>query len=252
MKAMSRHWLIRYRVFEALFCGFAVASAWFGWHAVAPNRDPREPLVASPAERHLGLVRQGTKVSAKFELRNASPSPIEIGEVKHTCTCTSHSLDKTIIAPGAAAQLIMEIDTKYRRDKVAASSFVAYRREGEHDNCRELVLEMIADIDPGYDVEPKAIVFRKGERGEQQLRLVPQNVASVNAATIQCDRSCFAARSVPAELGRDRVISVSYDPKKDFPDNQSGTLTIHTDSPNGPVVCVDLLFQQAKELPRGR
>ena len=232
--------LTKYHVFHIVSSIFLVLAFVCAWRTVTVKSEPRDGLVASPSQRHLGFVRQGKTVAAEFPLHNISSHSIDIVEIKHTCACTSHSLKQMTVAPGEIATLTMNINTAYRRDKVTASSFIEYcERDGEK-KPRHLFVQMTADIDPDYDVVPREIVFRKGDPPMRDVHLVLRHVQSLSITKVECDRRCFVAKKCGPNDGLEKCVCVTYNAKDDHSDEPMGELTIHTDCANQPTLCVPL------------
>src|SRR5262249_36235188 len=145
---------------------------------------------------------------------------------------------KLSLEPNEAVQLTMTIDTTSRRDKVGASSFIEYRKRGENGITGRLNVLMSVNVDPDFEVVPKEIVFAKGKQATRELRLIPHHAKSLRLKRFQSDRQCLTIRSLTAVATDSAMIcSVTYNPKKDYPDNEAGTLTIDTDSVNQPILC---------------
>jgi hypothetical protein len=233
---------IRAHIFRVAIFVCVVMSVCCAWEAVTITSEPRVALVASPCDFHLGVVRQGEVIGADFALQNTASFPIEIVAIRSTCACTSYSIPKMSLEPGEVVPLTMKIDTKYRRESVVASCFVEYCTPQQQNRPAQLAVQLSADIDPDFDVAPIDLKFRKGERAIREVSVVPRHVESVTVTKAECDRECFSA-TVENAAQAVKSVSVAYDPLRDYPDNAVGTLKIHTDSINQPVICVKLSLE---------
>lgn len=72
----------------------------WGW-AQAPK------LRVQPGEQGFGRVAQGTLVKARFALINEGKAPLQIQEIKPSCSCSVLSWDRRSIPPGDS--LLVEV-----------------------------------------------------------------------------------------------------------------------------------------------
>ena len=64
-----------------------------------------------PPAADLGEIRGGPARQQRFELVNDGPSTIEIIDLQRGCGCLEPQLDRTTLAPGAKASLVVALRT---------------------------------------------------------------------------------------------------------------------------------------------
>ncbi len=68
-------------------------------------------LKVEPAEQSFGRVAQGTLVKAQFRLINAGSTPIQLQEVKPSCSCSVVSVEKRSLAPNETTAVEVSFNT---------------------------------------------------------------------------------------------------------------------------------------------
>jgi hypothetical protein len=72
---------------------------------------PAEPLHVEPALAERGEVKAGVPLSQTFTLRNDGATPLTIAGVEGSCGCARPRVAKTLLPPGAAAKLALDVNT---------------------------------------------------------------------------------------------------------------------------------------------
>jgi len=117
---------------------------------LAAQEAPTGP-VASALEpvKDVGRVRQGHKITHRFEIRNDGDAPLAITEVKPSCGCTVVEFDARIAA-GEIGVIKAVVDTSRFRGPIAKSISV-YTNDGENPR---IVLVVKADIRTHLEASP--------------------------------------------------------------------------------------------------
>jgi len=121
---MNRHLL------SLAFYGCVIASLFCAYLSVTDIPTDRDKLLALPQVQELDVTDTGQPATAEFVLRNDSSQPIDILDVKHSCGCTSHTLDQTHIPPRSSVAYLMRVDTRNLKEAEAAmaASFIRYKK----------------------------------------------------------------------------------------------------------------------------
>jgi len=120
---MNRHLL------SLAFYGCVIASLLCAYLSVTDIPTDGNALLALPPVQELDVAETGQPATAEFVLKNDSPQPIDILDVKHSCGCTSHTLEQTHIPPRSSVAYIMRIDTRNLKqsEPAMAASFIRYK-----------------------------------------------------------------------------------------------------------------------------
>ncbi|MCS7297844.1 MAG: DUF1573 domain-containing protein [Bacteroidia bacterium] len=68
-------------------------------------------LRVHPPEQHFGRVAQGTLVKARFILLNEGKAPIQIQEIKPSCSCSVLSWERRSLPPGDSIAVEVSFNT---------------------------------------------------------------------------------------------------------------------------------------------
>ncbi|MCS6895600.1 MAG: DUF1573 domain-containing protein [Bacteroidia bacterium] len=83
-----------------------IILATVGWSwAQAPR------VSVNPPEQNFGQVAQGSLVKARFTLLNSGKAPLQIQEIKPSCSCSVLSWERRTIAPGDSMSLEVTFNT---------------------------------------------------------------------------------------------------------------------------------------------
>lgn len=96
--------------------------AW-GW-AQAPR------LRVQPQEHNFGRVTQGTVVKARFTLINEGKAPLQIQEIKPSCSCSVTEWERRNIAPGDSSSVEVSFNTAGKVGRQRKSFSVLSNAEG--------------------------------------------------------------------------------------------------------------------------
>ncbi|MEN3041148.1 MAG: DUF1573 domain-containing protein [Bacteroidia bacterium] len=84
-------------------CILLLPIAW-GW-AQPPH------VTVNPSEQSFGRVSQGSLVKARFMVINSGKAPLQIQEIKPSCSCSVLSWERRTIAPGDSLPLEVSFNT---------------------------------------------------------------------------------------------------------------------------------------------
>ena len=124
--------------------------------------DQKPKLVIESAVHNFGTVSQGTKVSHDFTLRNAGDADLTIQRVVPSCGCTATSSSTDKVAPGANAQVHVEVDTT----GFSGEKLKTVRLFTNDPTDPAAMLTMQGTIVPDIQIEPAKLVFPDVVRGE--------------------------------------------------------------------------------------
>lgn len=96
--------------------------AW-GW-AQAPR------LRVQPQEHNFGRVAQGTVVKARFTLINEGKVPLQIQEIKPSCSCSVTEWERRVIPPGDSASVEVSFNTAGKVGRQRKSFSILSNAEG--------------------------------------------------------------------------------------------------------------------------
>jgi hypothetical protein len=121
---MNRHLL------SLAFYGCVIASLFCAYLSVTDIPTVPDKLLALPQVQELDVTDTGQPATAEFVLRNDSSQPIDILDVKHSCGCTSHTLEQIHIPPRSSVAYVMRIDTRNLKEAetAMAASFIRYKK----------------------------------------------------------------------------------------------------------------------------
>ena len=73
----------------------------------------RAPSIAvEPEQFDFGAVRQQSRVSKQFRIRNFGSLPLSIERISASCGCSAWQLEQGEIAPGQSSELRVSLDTR--------------------------------------------------------------------------------------------------------------------------------------------
>lgn len=112
------------------FYGCVIASLFCAYLSVTEIPTDGNELLALPQVQELDVAETGQTATAEFVLKNDSSQPIDILDVKHSCGCTSHTLEQTHIAPRSSVAYLMRVNTRNLKESEAAmaASFIRYKK----------------------------------------------------------------------------------------------------------------------------
>ncbi len=86
-----------------------------------PEKKPKSGalLYLPETQYNFGKVKEGSVVSHTFQLVNKGQEELEVKDIKTSCGCTAAMLSNSIIKPGEAGTLKIDLDTKNRVGKMS-------------------------------------------------------------------------------------------------------------------------------------
>jgi hypothetical protein len=109
----------------------------------------------------------------------------------------------------------------------------------ETEDAGNMFLELIADIQPDYDVFPPFLEFSEKAEMIQHISLTPRFSEDIRVLDISCTRSYYGVEIVKSDL-TESVVKVTFLPEKKLPGEKSAVLELKTSSERQPVYQVDL------------
>jgi hypothetical protein len=109
-----------------------------------PKADPNEPkaeIKFEDLEFNFGEVKEGVKVRHAYKFKNTGKIPLIIKEAKASCGCTTPTVPKDPIAPGAEAEIVAEFDSKGRAGVVSKTISVF-----SNTNPTEVILSLKGNV----------------------------------------------------------------------------------------------------------
>jgi hypothetical protein len=86
----------------------AVGRQDYGGGPIEPGQ--KALLVPSTAKLDFGLVAKGGQYETTFCLHNPGPTPVEVEEVRTSCSCFRIVLEKTVVEPGEQVAATAKVD----------------------------------------------------------------------------------------------------------------------------------------------
>ena len=148
------------------------------------TQPPRHDFGASPH----GPVRTHT-----FTITNTTSKPIHIASVRVSCGCLSTALQRTDLAPGEEAALVVNMDTNRFRGYWAK---VVYVRFDQPDSA-EVKLTVASTSRDDLTFTPGVLAFGKVATGSSSKASVTVTVgdASCNISDVKCDSAYVQAQA---------------------------------------------------------
>jgi len=119
-------------------------------------------VVDGPEVRDFGAQEGSTVFSHTFIIGNRSSSPVGMGRVSRSCTCTEVTTKDPVVPPGGQTELVIRADVRGRSGVFQASVLVL---DGEPPGGKALKLGVKADLGVAglLYVEPAALEWSAGE-----------------------------------------------------------------------------------------
>ena len=186
----------------------------------------------------IGKIRQQETRDVKFVLRNASENGMSLESVHTSCGCTKWKHDKRQLKNGETAELSVTFSSGQARNRLGAVIRVFYKNL-ETDEAGNLFLELIADIQPDYDVSPPFLDFTEETETVQYVSLKPRFAEDIRVLDISCTRSYYGVEIVKSDP-TESVVKVTFLPEKKLPGERQAILELKTSSKRQPVFQVTL------------
>src|SRR5262245_4090806 len=172
------------------FCLFSLA-------APGPAKADAWTDALFPETRHdFGMVPRGVKVKHDFRLVNRLSEPITIVNLRASCGCTSGKALASTVAPGQAAVIEAEMDTRNFVGPKATVLFVSLiTASGREAEARLAVSShILSDI----VLNPGAIDFGTVKRGQSPTQVM--TIDRINGPNWRFIRMVSASRTLNAQL----------------------------------------------------
>jgi hypothetical protein len=176
--------------------------------------DAKAPsLQVSPQRAELGPLAQGRAYVAQFVLRNRTFETIVIRRVELSCACTSHAIDRIILAPGEQARLDLTWATRTARGAVSTHADV-YFTVG-NGKLERVACGVAGHVVPNIRVEPESLVFTPDVAARQRVVLTPQNIAGFRVLDVGGTHPALRVTLLPEEdSSAAAVLEVEFDPSR--------------------------------------
>jgi hypothetical protein len=154
-------------------------------------------VVAAQAElewkqKDVFLQTHATQLSANavFHFSNVGKTPVSISDIKVTCGCLSPRLTQRTYAPGESGELQIQLDLRNRAGKQRKATVVTT------DEGKEVKLYVEADIPAGFIIEPRMVVWHKGDAEKNKTA----RLLNISKQPIKLLDLTSSHRDMPAEL----------------------------------------------------
>ena len=128
----------------------------------APRADVADPVY------NFGTALSGPPLKHAFMIRNAGGAPLKIGKVITSCGCTAATPSKTVLAPGEAAIIAAQVDTRFEQGH--SLSVITVATNDPRNPGLELKIEGV--IKPQLAADPVAVDFGRVRHGTAASRQV--------------------------------------------------------------------------------
>ena len=163
---------------------------------------------------------------------------MSLESVHTSCGCTEWKLDKRQLKSGETADLSVTFSSGQARNRLGVIIRVYYKNL-ETDEPGNLFLELIADIQPDYDVSPPFLDFTEETEMVQHVSLAPHFAENIQVLDISCTRDYYEVEIVKSDPA-ESVVKVIFMPEKKLPGEKKATLELKTSSERQPVFHVAL------------
>jgi hypothetical protein len=214
----------------------SIAGSMLSMSLVCLPKWGRDDLDVAPDSVHdLGLLRQGVEAKGDFELRNPTSTTVRLLEVSTSCGCTGYELSRREVAPGQSAMLTLTLNTGEARGTVRIRAVVVYQKQGEEQK-RVSVLQLQAQMDPDYGVEPERLEFGAGRPSLQRVVLWPRHIPQLRVMAAACNQRFFEAQLVAGDDQQQSVLEVRFLSDDYYSEAGPACVTVFTDSQRQPTV----------------
>lgn len=208
------------------FAAIIIAAAITGLLARAQASDAPKAIV--PASTYdFGTVKQGTKVSHCFEVRNQGAAPLKIEKMQLTYPQMTARATGSI-KPGGSGQICIDLGTDDLSLKVKpqATVFVNDPEQGA------FTLALTGVVQAPVDLVPMSAVLAstwKGETGEKSISIVNNRTKPLTVRGIDTEGQHFKARIETEKPGQVYKLVVTV-PGDVAPGYYTGAVFVNTDS----------------------
>jgi hypothetical protein len=192
----------------------------------------------------IGKIRQQETKEVKFHLQNVSENDISLESVHTSCGCTEWNLGKRQLANGESAELSVMFSSGQARSRLGATIRVFYKNL-ETEAAGNLFLELIADVQPDYDVSPPFLDFIEETKLIQYVLLKPRFAEDIRVLDISCTRNYYDVEVVKSD-STESIVKVTLLPEKKLSGERKAILELKTNSERQPVYQVDLTCEESE------
>jgi uncharacterized protein (DUF58 family) len=125
----------------------------------------------SPEVADFGAVGQGEFRVAEFSVHNPLSQPLDLLEVKTSCTCTKFDLEPKQVPPGETGKVTLHWSTSNRRGEVELSALLVIKFPD--DRTVGFPLNIRAEVEPDILVSPEHLSFEAGKPEVRRVTLAP-------------------------------------------------------------------------------
>ncbi len=112
----------------------------------------KQNLVVSPLEYDLGKVLQsGGVISRVFNVSNNGTEQVVVTDVLASCSCTSATIDKKILAPGESTKLTVVFDPNFHYEDDGRFFRTVVIKSNSRGDAPEIKIWVEVDYDLGKD-----------------------------------------------------------------------------------------------------
>jgi Protein of unknown function (DUF1573) len=206
---------------------------------LAFERTPVMPTPAvvsvSPDVADFGTVGQGEFRVAEFQIFNPLAEPLEMLDVKTSCTCTKFDLEPRHIAPGSAGKVTLNWSSSNRRGELDLSATLVVKFPD--DRVVGFPLNIHAEVEPDIRVSPSVVEFTADKSEVRRVTLSPGRMGDFQVKQTYSSHSSLTVRPV---TGDPRSFDLVYTPT---PGGLPPQLTVDlvTDSRHEPTLMVPVV-----------
>lgn len=206
---------------------------------------PQPPAVVSvtPDVTEFGTVGQGEFRVAEFRVANNLSEPIELLEVKTSCSCTKFDLEPKHVPPGESGRVKLNWSSSNRRGEVDLSALLIVKFPDDRNVV--FPLNIHASVEPDILISPPDLSFTVDKPEVRRVTLAPGRLSEFQVKAAYSSHSSIIVHSVP---GDPRSFDITFRPV------QGGlppflTVDFVTDSRNEPTLSVPVVVTGATPSP---
>ena len=184
--------------------------------------EPKPPGVVSvtPDAAEFGTVGQGESRVAEFQVANNLSEPIELLEVKTSCTCTKFEIEPKHVLPGKSSRVKLNWSSSNRRGETSLSASLIVKFPDDRNIA--LPLNIHATVEPDILISPpdlsfaadkpevRRVTLAPGRKAEFQIKEAYSSHPSITVRPVADDPRSFDVTYTPTQAGLPPFLSVDF------------------------------------------
>ena len=222
-------------------CAGLVASVFYALHeSVVESASLREggALQVDTHRIDIGKIRQQETKDVTFRLYNVAENDLSLESVHTSCGCTDWHLDKRQLESGESIDFSVTFSSGQARNRLGATIRIFYKNLVTEESGN-LFLELIADIQPDYDISPRLLDFTEETESVQYISLTPRFGEDIRILDVHCTRNYYEVEIVKSEPA-ESIIKITFLPEKKLPSEKQAVLELTTSSERQPTFQITL------------